>query len=89
MCIIGDVRETKTEAVKPTANSDTFLAIGGGVGVGLLVVVTATMVLTAWCLVKKNRSKSGTYNIYMDYKRGDGGSVVPSSSCGDELKILV
>ena len=56
---------------------------------GLLVVVTATMVLTAWRLVKKNRSKRGTYNIYMDYKRGDGGSVVPSSSCGDELKILV
>ncbi|CAI8050372.1 hypothetical protein GBAR_LOCUS27665, partial [Geodia barretti] len=23
-----------------------------------------------------------------DYKRGDVGSVVPSSSCGDELKIL-
>ena len=41
------------------------------------------------CLVKKNRSKRGTYNIYMDYKRGDGGSVVPSSSCGDELKIIV
>ena len=59
---------TLTAAVKPTADSDVmYTAIGVGVGVGaaLLVLVTTTVVLTAWC-VKKNRSKRGTYNIYMD-----------------------
>ena len=60
------VHVTLTEAVKPTADSDTYLAIGVGVGATLLVVVTTTVVLTWWCLVKKNRSKSGRYNIYMD-----------------------
>ena len=72
-----------------TADSDgMYVAIGVGVVVALLLVVPTTVVLTVWCLVKKKRAKSGTYNIYMDYKWGDVGSVVPSSSCGDELKIL-
>ena len=48
-----DVRVTQTEAVKLTADSDvTYIAIRIGVGAGLLVVVTATVVLTVWCLVK-------------------------------------
>ena len=54
--MIGDVGVT--EAVKPTADSDTYLAIGVGVAAGLLVLVTTTVVLTVWLLVKKNRSKS-------------------------------
>ena len=48
-----DVRVTQTEAVKLTADSDVmYIAIRIGVGAALLVVVTATMVLTVWCLVK-------------------------------------
>ena len=64
MYIIGDVHVTLTAAVKPTADSDTlYLAIGVGVGAALLVLVTTTVAVAVWCLVKKNRSKSGTYNI--------------------------
>ena len=67
MYIIGDVGVTET--VNPTADSDVmYTAIGVGVGAALLVLVTTTVVLTVWCLVKNNRSKSGTYNVYMDYK---------------------
>ena len=58
-----------TEAVKPTADSEVtgmYIAIGVGVGAALLLVVPTTVVLTVWCLVKKNRSKSGAYNIYME-----------------------
>ena len=67
LCIqfLGDVGVT--EAFKPTADSDVmYIAIGVGVGVALLVVVTTTVAVAVWCLVKKNRSKNGTYNIYMD-----------------------
>ena len=82
-----------TEAIKPTADSDVtnmYIAIGVGVGAALLVVVTTTVAVAVWCRrVKKNRSKSGTYNIYMDYIQvGLCWFSVPSSSCGDELKIL-
>ena len=52
-----------TEAVKPAADSDVmYIAIG--VGAAILVVVTVAVAV--WCLVKKNRSKSGMYYIYMD-----------------------
>ena len=67
LCVqfVGDVGVT--EAVNPTIDSDVmYIAIGVGVGAALLVVVTATMILTAWCLVKKNRPNSGMYNIYID-----------------------
>ena len=58
---LGDVGVT--EAVKPAADSDVmYIAIG--VGAAILVVVTVAVAV--WCLVKKNRSKSGMYYIYMD-----------------------
>ena len=90
MYIIGDVHVTLTAAVKPTADSDTYLAIGVGVGAALLVVVITTVVLTWWCFVKKNRSKSGRYNIYMDKSEVMCILCIESvpSSCGAELKIL-
>ena len=70
LCIqfLGDIGVTEAfNRTADTADSDgMYIAIGVGVGVALLLVVTTTVVLTVWCLVKKKRSKSGTYNIYMD-----------------------
>ncbi|CAI8044963.1 hypothetical protein GBAR_LOCUS24887, partial [Geodia barretti] len=60
-----------TEAVKPTADSD-VMCIAIGVGVCAALLVVVTVAVAVWCLVKKKRSKSES---------------VPSSSCGDELKI--